>query len=91
MDIYQCEDVDNAVQLFTDRFSKGLDDHAPLKIFQTRKNYSPWLSLETKNMIRQRNEAQSQAALTNHPADWNIFKGLRNKVTSRLRVEKLNW
>ena len=42
-------------------------------------------------MIRQRNEAQSQAALTNHPADWNIFKGLRNQVTSRLRVEKLNW
>ena len=90
-DIYQCDDVDAAVQLFTDRFTKVLDNHAPLKIFQNRTKYSPWLSMDTKELIRQRNVAQSQAALTNHSADWKIFRNLRNQVTSKLRFEKLHW
>ena len=90
-DIYQCEDIDTAVQLFTDRFIRVLDNHAPMKIFQNRTNYSPWLSVDTKELIRQRNVAQSHAALTNNSKDWKTFRNLRNQVTSKLRVEKLNW
>ena len=90
-DIYKCEDVDTAVQLFTQKFTKVLDSHAPVKVFQSRCNYAPWISLSTKELIRQRNEAQSHTAITNHPADWETYRSFRNQVTYRLRVEKTNW
>ena len=58
-DIYQCDNVDTAVHLFTQRFSEVLDKHAPMKIFQFRRNYAPWISLATRDLMKQRNEAQA--------------------------------
>ena len=62
-----------------------------MKIFQFRRNYAPWISPATRDLMKQRNEAQTQAALTKHPADWERFRLVRNQVTCRLRSEKVNW
>ena len=45
------DDVDKASELFSDIFKSVLDNHAPTKVFQTRKNYAPWLSEATKKEI----------------------------------------
>ena len=90
-DVYMCEDLDTAVQLFTEKFTGVLDKLAPMKIFQSRVKYAPWLSTETKKLIDQRNVAQSKAAFSNDEVDWQVYRRLRNKVTSKLRIEKLNW
>ena len=85
-DIYQAEDVDLAVQLFSDKLTSILDRHAPVKTIQTRTRYVLWLSQETKLLMEQRDQAQSQAASSRSRDDWKKFKKLTNQVTGRLRV-----
>ena len=68
-----------------------LDKLAPIKTFQVRKKYAPWLSDTTKNMIKQRNEAQKAAAESKDLDDWRHYKNLRNTVQSRVRNEKKSW
>ena len=90
-DLYQTEDVNLAVELFSDKLTGILDRLAPVKTIQTRNKYVPWLSQETKNLMQQRDQAQGRAASSNSQEDWKQFKKLRNQVTSRLRVEESNW
>ena len=90
-DLYQCDEVELAVDIFSNKFLGVLDQFAPFKTIQTRTKYASWLSSDTKGLIIQRNDAQSQAAATNSVSDWNKFKRLRNEVTKRLKVEKQAW
>ena len=39
--IYQCDDVDSALQLLTDNFTNILDQMAPIRTIQIRENYAP--------------------------------------------------
>ena len=64
---------------------------APIKKIQIRKNYAPWLSDTTKELIKERNEAQKVAFTSKKLEDWEKFKKLRNNLTSRLKHEKENW
>ena len=45
-------DLDMAVYIFTEKFKFVLNHHAPWIIFQLRKNYSPWLTKETKDLMK---------------------------------------
>ena len=71
--------------------AKILDDMAPIKTFQTRSNYAPWLQEETKLLKDQREAAQSKAAQTDDPEDWRIYRSLRNQVTGKSRADKTQW
>ena len=53
------EDVDKAVKIFTDNITSILDrkDMAPVRSIQNRRNYCPWISDDTKDLMRQRDEA----------------------------------
>ena len=73
-DIYITDDVEQAVYLFSDRFIGLLDIHAPLKTIQTQTNYVPWLSAETKHLMKMRNEAQSLAASSKQEGEVQNFK-----------------
>jgi exonuclease III len=44
------QNIDEASALFSGIFGSILNRHAPLKVFQVRNNYSPWISEETKQM-----------------------------------------
>ena len=90
-DIYLCEDLDQAVQLLTNKITSLLDQVAPVRTIQTRTRYAPWLSKETKASMKTRDTAQKQAADTQHPDDWRLYKNLRNTVTARMRSEKSAW
>ena len=67
-----------------------LDNLAPLKSFQVRKNYCYWLSKETKDLMRTRNQAQKLASQTQREEDWNSYRVLRNQVNNRRSFEKLD-
>lgn len=86
-----CEDLDQAVNLLTNNLTEILDKMCPVKLIQIRSKYSPWLSEETKLLMKNRDEAQKAATLTNKNEDWNNYKKLRNKINNRLKVEKKNW
>ena len=50
-----CKNVDEAAFQFESTFKCILDKHAPIKLFQMRKNYSSCLSESTKRLLETRN------------------------------------
>ena len=90
-EVYQCDHVETAVDLFTNNFVSLLDRHIPLKVIQTRTKYVPWLSDQTKQLMDERDLAHSLAASSNRQDDWTTYKKMRNKVTTKLRLEESSW
>ena len=64
---------------------------APIKTFQTTSKYCPWLTEEAKVMIKERNKAQEHLSENKNDQNFEKFKSLRNKVTKKLRNDKLQW
>ena len=89
--VYSCEDPEVAVETLTSFLNEILGRLAPLKTFQVRKHYCPWITDYTKNLIYQRNLAQVEAQKFNKNTDWEVYRVLRNQVNSRLKKEKLLW
>ena len=91
LDVYLCENVNQAVELMSNKITNILDIMAPIKTVQVRTNYAPWLSEETRNLMSERNSLQSRAAQTKSAEDWRKYKVLRNKINSRLKSEERKW
>ena len=85
---YSCEDVNLAVKMLSEELTLILDKMAPIKVVQVRTNYAPWLSKNTKDLMKQRDLAQQKASSTNQVDDWKAFRRIRNRVTNILRTEK---
>ena len=64
---------------------------APIKKFQVRSHYAPWLTSATKEMMTERDLAHKKASESGKNEDWKQFKKLRNKMNSVLKKEKRNW
>ena len=73
MDIYKREintivtgarTTDAAAEAFENIFKSILNEHAPMKVFHVRKNYNPFVSEETKELILNRKSLQEEAAQT---------------------------
>ena len=90
-EVYSCQNVDTAVDIFTKKLTDILDKMAPVKKFQIRTRYAAWVSEDTKDRIRERDIAQQAATRSGTIEDWDMYKQLRNTVTVRLRKEKLEW
>ena len=90
-DVYMEEDPDKATQIFTKKLKDLMDEHAPVKTFQVRKNYAPWLSKETESIMKERDEAQKKASSSQDLDDWRLYKNLRNIVTKNLKKDKKVW
>ena len=60
-----------------------LDRHAPVKMYQTKTNFAPWLSTRTKKRMSERDKAQLWASTTGNRNDWGKYRYLRNKVTKK--------
>ena len=56
-----CESLEEAAEVFEEMFKKILDRNAPIKTFQMRKNYSPYVSDKTKLLIMDRNALKLKA------------------------------
>ena len=91
LDVYLCDNVNQAVELMSNKITSILDIMAPIKTVQVRTNYVPWLSQETKNMMNDRDLLQSKAAKTRSPEDWKRYKIVRNRISSRLKSEERRW
>ena len=75
-DVYSSEDVETATEIFTNKITRILDVMAPIRTFQVRKNYAPWLSPNLKAEMEMRDQAQSFAQETKSKEDWGKFKKL---------------
>ena len=90
-DVYSCTDTDEAVQLFSHKVNSILDIMAPIRTFQARSRYCPWLSEGTKVLIKERNIAQARLSENKTEINFIKFKKIRNKVTENLKNDKIQW
>ena len=61
------------------KLSEILDVMAPIRSFQVRTKYVPWMSQNTKNTIKERNLAQQKANRTKDKDDWRYYRKLRKE------------
>ena len=98
-DVYLCQDVDHAAAALTRKLCHVLNVHAPWIQFQQRKSFTPWLTLETKELMVQRDLWKQRAkdlALINTALEacpmqveaWAQYKTFRNKINNRKKVEE---
>ena len=87
----ECFDCESAANIWTQKINEILDVMAPIRTFQIRTKYVPWMSQKTKDTIKERDQAQKKAAISNDPDDWKKYKQLRNKITNVCRNEKKKW
>ena len=52
-----CKDPCQAAELLTQKLTAILDEMAPIKTFQIRVKYAPWMSASTKDLLKVRNNA----------------------------------
>ena len=91
LELYLATDVNQAVQLLSDKITFILDTMAPLRTVQIRTRYAAWLSKETINLMKERDNLQKKAAESRKREDWVQFKSVRNKINNRLKYEERNW
>ena len=65
----ECFDFENAANILTSKINEILDVMAPIRTFQIRTKYVPWMSQKTKDIIKERDQAQKKAATSNDPDD----------------------
>ena len=85
LDIYLCENVNDAVELLSSKITFILDTMAPLKTIQIRTRHAPWLSKQTAELMRERDKLQKAASESKNRDDWNKFKAVRNRINNRLK------
>ena len=87
-DIYDLEDPTLANSFLEENVLQVLDKLAPNKVIQTSRSHKKWVSAETKEMIRNRDEVREKARMTGSQVHWDQYRNLRNICTSRVRKDK---
>ena len=100
-DLYCTLDVDEAAQLLTNKIVEVLNVHAPWIVFQQRTKYVPWVTDETKQLMKERDgykeHAKSLARLDQNDASsaqtdmWLKYKKVRNRVNNLLKQEEIRF
>ena len=88
--------MNSAVNIFTEKFKFVLNCHVPWIRVQQRKKFSPWLTVETKKSMCERDKWKKIAKDLSSRADmgqaqshaWEMFKKCRNKVNNRKKHEE---
>ena len=89
--VYSTNDVDSAVDIFTNKITEILDRMAPVKKFQTRTKYAAWVGKSTKQKMKERDRAHQAAIQSKSVEDWARYKKMRNNITKILHKEKESW
>ena len=68
-----------------------LDRFAPIKTIQVCNNYAPWISKNTRSLMKERDLAQHRASHTGLPTDWVFYSQLKNQATRQVKSDKSQW
>ena len=63
----------------------------PLKTFQLRTKYAQWVTENMKQNMKERNDLQKRATISQDKNIWRQYKKVRNRVVSHLRLEERAW
>ena len=87
-DVTATNDLEEAASKFEKIFKEILDIHAPVKIFQMRRNYSPFLSEKTKSLIAVRNKWKEIAVNYGYKHAEKITKEIGKEIKKGISEDK---
>ena len=70
LDLYLSTDVNRAVYILTSNITNILNVMAPMKTFQLKKNYNPWISKCTLDMMKERDKLHKIAGQNGTNENW---------------------
>ena len=92
MPVIEANDIETAAQIFENKFTRIYDKHAPIRVIQQHRNYVPYLSDATKELMNERDELKKSATkeddLERKNALYNEYKIKRNLVQKCQRNDK---
>lgn len=83
-----CLTVDDAWTSFEKNFITIADRHAPMCSKRVRSNTLPWINDHIRGLIMQRNFHHKKAQKSGSSNEWNIYRSLRNEVSTCIRKAK---
>jgi hypothetical protein len=82
------DDPNDKLLIWEKLFKPVMDIYFPVRRKRIRKSSYPWIGSSVRVLMRNRDQARKKALKTKSVEDFNIYKRLRNCVTSRLRKAK---
>ena len=82
------DDVNIVYNILETKILEVLDDEAPLKVIQIKKNQKNWISKELHEMMKDRDRKRERARITGDQRLWQEYKLARNNVTKITRKVK---
>lgn len=83
--------LDYCVQYLEEVINKLFDAHVPMVTKTISSTDNPWMTLEIRNLRKQRDAAFSKWKQTKQPEHRESFNRLRNLVTSKIKTSKTNF
>ena len=82
------DNLEEAAEIFEEIFRNILDKHAPIKTFQMRKNYSPYVSGRTKDLMKERNELKETAVQSGNKEAEKEYKKKGKEIKKALTEDE---
>ena len=83
-EFYSSQDINVLNDIFVRKVGDILEEVAPLKTYQYRKNFKNWVTPELKNQMELRDLKRERARITNDPEKWKEYRTERNSCTKNL-------
>ena len=80
--------VEDANYFLESNLTKILDQVCPFKTLQYWKNYKPWISKDTIDLMEERDKIREDARITDDPDKWTVYRSKRNIVNARIEKER---
>ena len=86
-ELYLIDNLDLANSWFEEKVGQILNQEAPWMIVQNRKKYRKWISQETKDLMKSRDETREKARELKSDNLWKRYKELRNICSARVKSD----
>ena len=85
------ENIDNPNDMWAQwksNLMNCVDRHAPVSFKKIGRRNSPWINVDLKRKMRERDSFKRKAVLTNSETDWLKYKRARNRVNNEIKLAK---
>ena len=83
--LYSSNDIKTVNDYFIEQVGSALEEEAPLKFVQSRKNYCNWVNDTMLDQMKERDQARQTARTTDTHEDWSKYRRLKNDCTKNLK------
>ena len=83
--LYSSKNINTVNDYFVEKVGGALEEEAPSKFIQSRKNHCNWVSGDMVNKMEDRDSARQAARISDSQEDWATYRRLRNNCSKELK------